>query len=88
MTDTSNVNLNLRGGHFDSGKPYSPSKWASITSTYREHLAKNGKCSVRDLANVAAVSNGTAAKAIKLVQEGNNVPPVRKKVMEKQDLVY
>ena len=62
ITVSLSVSLYLRRGQFDSGKSYSPNKCASITTTYMEHLAKTGKCSIRELAPLVAVSDGTVVK--------------------------
>ena len=59
-----NVNQNTRGGYYDDGKPFSPSKWAAILDQYEKEVEDHGKCTIRRLADRACISYCSARFSI------------------------
>ena len=73
------VCMNNNSGFYESGNPFSQSKWRSIIEVYYCLLEKDGKCAVRTLAKEACISRSSAHKLIKLHKAGVTSVPVSKK---------
>ena len=59
-----NVNQDTRGGYYDDGKPFSPSKWATTLDQYEKEVEDHGKCTIRRLADRACISYCSARFSI------------------------
>ena len=75
MPVVSTVLQNANGGYYDHGKPFTESKWASISNMYELELEAHGKCSIRRLAMRSKVSNYSARKVIDYYESGIIIPP-------------
>ena len=79
MSEFTNVDRNSNNGFYENGKSFSANKWATIKETYWHQVQKTGERTVRLLAKLAAVSEGTAAKAIGVAASGKSVPVAKKR---------
>ena len=69
---SSSLRVNSKGRIYSSGEGFSEADWANFILLYDRLLHQNGgKCTVRQLADAARISVGTAAKAIHFFNKGS-----------------
>ena len=70
LKTTKRILLNAHNGAYLPGRSFPEEKWVEIIATYREEIQRNGKCTTRQLAELAKIGKMSAAKAVKFAEKG------------------
>lgn len=66
------IQRNINGGLYSHGRGFSAEKWAEVLDIYERKLNETGKCTIRELAELAHIGKSSAQKAIQAYNQGDS----------------